>query len=300
MENIVESMAGRASILRLYPMTYLERYNINEKFWLDAYLKREADWHQEARPANLPFDIFTCMWLGGMPGLIDKDHDFTETFFSSYFETYIQKDVRLLAEIKNLSDFAKFTCLLAMNAAQEMNFSELGREIGIANSTALMWKNHLLNSFIWQEAMPYIGNTTKRLSKKPKGYMMDTGLLCYLLMIQSPKFLAQHPHVGSIFENYFFNQIMGYTNSLSHKPIVYHWRSSNQQEVDFVLQFDGYLYPIESKLKSNVSAKDARGIENFRKTYGSEKVHTGVVVYTGDKIRYLTDNVLAVPWNCVL
>ena len=300
MKNIVESMAGRVSIMRLYPMTYLERYNIKGRFWLDAYLKREEDWYQNSHPHELPFDLFTIIWLGGMPGLIDKEMDFVETFFSSYFETYIQKDVRVLAEIKNLNDFAKFTRLLSMNASQEINFSELGREIGIANSTALEWKNHLLNSFIWQEAMPYSGNTIKRLSQKPKGYIMDTGLLCYLQMIQSPKSLAQHPHVGSIFENYFFNQIMGYINSLPNKPVVYHWRTSNQQEVDFVLQFDGWLYPIEIKLKSNVSSKDAQGIENFRKTYSKDNIHTGIVVYTGEKIRYLSDNILAVPWNIIL
>ena len=93
---------------------------------------------------------------------------------------------------------------------------------------------------------------------------------------------------------------MGVYQCLCHKPIVYHWRTSNQQEVDIVLQLDGWLYPIEIKMKTNVSAKDARGIESFRQVYAKERIHTGIVVYTGEKVRYLTNNVVAVPWNLIL
>jgi predicted AAA+ superfamily ATPase len=300
MRHIVESMAGRVSILRLFPMTFLERYQIPHDFWLDAYLKRDENALLASIIPKIDNDLFNMMWRGGMPGLIEKEEDFFETYFSSYFETYIQKDVRMLSDIKNLYDFSKFVRLLSMSCGNEMNFSELGREIGIANSTAIHWKDILLHSFIWHEILPYSGNTIKRLSKKPKGYFMDTGFLCYLNMIQSPKALAMHPHNGVIFENYMLNQIQGYISAKFHKPQIYHWRTSNQQEVDFILEFDGYLYPIEIKLKSNLTKKDAQGIHAFKGTYPNQKIHHGVIVYTGDKVRYVTDDVIAVPWNAVL
>ena len=234
-----------------------------------------------------------------MPGLIGKDDNYVETFFSSYFETYIQKDVRSMLKIVNLSDFTKFVRLLSMSTGNEINFSELGREIGVANSTAIIWKDLLLHSFVWNEIMPFSGNTLKRLSKKSKGYLMDTGFSCYLNMIQSSKSLASHPHNGTIFENYILNQIQGYMSSKFNKPQIYHWRTSNQQEVDFVLEYDGFLYPIEIKLKSNVSSKDTRGINAFKQTYPNSKIYHGIIIYTGDKVRYVTDDIIAVPWNAI-
>ncbi|CAO4848249.1 MAG: putative protein [Holosporales bacterium] len=300
MNKIVESMAGRASILRLYPMTFMELNSIKEEFWLNAYLERDEQKLLNTKPINIPDNIFTLIWKGGMPGLIGKDNDYFETFFSSYFETYIQKDIRTLSQINNLNDFSKFVRLLSMKAGNEINFSELGREIGIANSTAIIWKDLLLHSFVWNEIMPFSGNTLKRLSKKPKGYLMDTGFLCYLNMIQSPKSLASHPHNGAIFENYILNQIQGYMSAKFNKPQIYHWRTSNQQEVDFILEYDGHLYPIEIKMKSTVCSKDAKGIHAFMDTYPSSKIYDGIIIYTGDKVRYVTDKVIAVPWNSFL
>lgn len=299
MRGIVESMAGRVSLLRLYPMTFLERYDIHKTFWLDAYLERDEEKLFDSKPHNFNESIFTLIWRGGMPGLIGKNDEFIETYFSSYFETYIQKDIRTLSEINNLQDFSKFVRLLSMNTGNEINFSELGREIGIANSTALLWKNHLLHSFVWNEILPYSGNSIKRLSKKPKGYFMDTGFLCYLNMIQTPQALAAHPRNGLIFENYIINQIQGYLSSKFKKPLLYHWRTSNQQEVDLVLEYDGYLYPVEIKLKSNISMKDAKSIKAFMSTYPHLNIYKGIIIYTGDHILYLAEDIIAVPWNAV-
>ena len=187
-----------------------------------------------------------------------------------------------------------------MSCGNEINFAQLGREIGIANSTALTWKDTLLHSFVWHEILPFSGNTTKRLSKKPKAYMMDTGFLCYLNMIQNPKMLAAHPSRGHIFENYILNQIQGWLSAKSPKPQIYHWRTSNQQEIDFVLEYDGYLYPIEIKLKSEISSKDAKGIKAFKETYKQAKCYKGVIIYTGDHVRYVTEDTIAIPWNAVL
>jgi len=121
----------------------------------------------------------------------------------------------------------------------------------------------LVSSLIYIDIEPFFENTLKRVSKKPKGCFFDTGLLCYLNMIQSPTQLAQHPKNGSIFETYIINQLHSYTKAKMDNIHMYHWRTSAQQEVDLILEYSGILYPIEIKLKSSVTRKDAEGIEAF-------------------------------------
>jgi len=298
LRSVSESMAGRISILNLYPMTFLEKYQIDKPLWIEAYLNR-GDLISTIQSVNVD-DVYALMWRGGMPGLIGKKDDFVETYFSSYVQTYIERDVRMLLDIKNISDFSKFIRLLAMNSGQEINMAHLGREIGVANSTAIEWRNVLKQSLLLNEIEPFHGNTIKRLSKKSKGYMMDTGLLCYLSMINSPSMLSKHPKAGAVFENFVINMLQVYMNAMMPKVQMYHWRSSLQQEVDLVLEYDGWLYPIEIKLKTKIDSRDVEGIESFRSTYQHQNVHHGIIIYAGDICRYVSDNVIAVPWNSIL
>jgi predicted AAA+ superfamily ATPase len=299
LKNISESMAGRVSILSLSPMTFLEMYSISQPLWVDLHLAR-AELPGNLEIAHIPDTIHRLMWRGGMPGLIGKKDEFVQHYFASYVQTYIERDVRLSLDIKNLRDFSKFIRLLAMNSSQEINAAHLGREIGIANSTAIIWKEHLKQAFLWQEIEPYFGNSLKRISKKPKGYLTDSGLLCYLNMINTPDILALHPKSGAIFETLIVNTITTYLSTTSSRPHIYHWRSTSQQEVDLVLETDGWLFPIEIKFKAKVDAHDAKGIENFMNSYKHQNVHKGVIIYAGDVCRYLTDKVIAVPWNSLV
>ncbi len=187
---------------------------------------------------------------------------------------------------------------MAMLSGQEINNAELGRELGVANSTALLWKSLLKNSFLWNDLESYHGNTIKRISKKPKGFLFDTGLLCHLSMIDSPQSLAKHPRVGAVFETFIINTLLFHLKARSHTPQFYHWRTAHKQEVDLILEHQGHLYPIEIKFKTQVDAHDIEGIEMFLKTYPTST--TGIVIYAGDTCRYIRDNIIAVPWNSVV
>ena len=298
LKSVSESMAGRVAILNLHPMTFLERYNKKEFLWVEAYLKKQ-NLVQNLKPLQMPDSIHRLMWRGGMPGLIGKTDDFVEVYFSSYVQTYIERDVRALADIKNISDFSRFIRLLAMQATCEINAAHSGRELGIANSTAIHWKSTLVQSLLWHEIDSYHGNTIKRLSKKPKGYMMDSGLLCFLNMIHSEDSLAKHPKIGSIFENFVITTIKAYLSSRFPAVQMYHWRTTHGQEVDLILEYGEWIYPIEIKFKTKVDSYDTKGIEAFMATYPHLKIHHGIIIYAGDVCRYVTDGVIAVPWNSV-
>ncbi len=294
LKKVSESMAGRVAILDLHPMTFLERYQITAPYWIDLLLAGEP-LVGAISPAFVSDSIYDILWKGQLPGRISKTDSYNETFFSSYIRTYIERDVRVLADIKNIDDFSKFIRLIALLSGQEINMAELGRELGIANSTALIWKAVLKNSFLWNELEPYHGNALKRLSKKPKGFLFDTGLMCHLLMIDSALMLAKHPRVGAIFETWIVNTLLYYLKARSSRPFFYHWRTAYGQEVDLILEHQGQLYPIEIKFKTQLDPRDIKGLAAFMNTH--ENAAIGIIVYAGDVCRYVKDNIVAVPWN---
>lgn len=298
LKQVSESMAGRVSILTLAPMTFLERDNIEGQHWIISYLNNAPLVGHLCLPP-LKSSLFEMMWRGMMPGLIGKPDAFVRDFFNSYTQTYIERDVRLLLDIQNLSDFGRFIRLIASYSAQEINASELGREIGVANSTAILWKNTLIHSFLWHELEPYYNNTIKRLSKKPKGFVMDTGLLCYLNFIDSPRSLASHPRLGAVFETFVINMILAIVKASSFHCGFYHWRTGHGQEVDLVLEYQGKLFPIEIKCKTALSSSDCKGLMAFRKAYPDLEMAPGIIVYAGDTCRFLIDDIIAVPWQAI-
>ena len=171
-----------------------------------------------------------------------------------------------------------FVRLLASQTGQEINSAHLGRALGISNHTAIQWKSLLQSTYLWLEVPPYHGNALKRIAKKPKGYMVDVGISCFLQRISSSEALARYPGRGALFETYCFNQLYGYLQGRNTKPLFYHWRTSNQTEVDLVLEEDGWLFPIEFKCKTSLNAYDARGIKSFQETYPSSLRFRGTIL----------------------
>jgi predicted AAA+ superfamily ATPase len=232
-----------------------------------------------------------------MPGTIDLPDNALTAYFSSYVQTYVERDVRLLENIEDLSNFGRFISLVAALTSQEINYSQLGRELGISPKTAERWLRLLMHSYQWTELQPFHMNSIKRLSLKPKGIITDTGLACYLQRISSPEALAASPMQGAFFESYCFNMIKGFCASLSLMPNFYHWRTLAGAEVDIIVEIDGTFYPIEVKTSTTVSKNDIRGITAFRETYSKLRIANGVVIYAGDECYRITNDIIAVPWN---
>ena len=298
MKQVSESLAGRVSILQLGSMTPAETVNHVTTPWLIDYLKDPAAWLR-GKNTLLPLSqsLFEMIWRGGLPGILGMPNELLSNYFSSYVQTYLERDIRLIDQIKDLHQFDRFIGLASALTSQEINYSQLGREIGLTPQIAKHWLDLLTYSFQWHEISPYSGNTIKRLSKRRKGYMMDTGLACYLQRITSPDALARHPSLGALFETFIVNNLMRMGEAMYAAPLFYHWRTNGGAEVDIIMELDGCLYPIEIKCKSTVNKQDARGIHAFYETFQHLNMMPGLIIYAGNDRYPVSDKVFALPWH---
>ena len=218
-----------------------------------------------------------------MPGIIDIPNSTLLFYFSFYIQTYVERDIRTLENIEGFATFRQFLGLLSVLSYQEINYSQLGTELGITPKTAQRWLKLLTYTYQWTELQSFHMNNIKRLSVKPKGIIFDTGLSCYQQRISSPEAFGVSPMQGAFFESYCFNMIKAFCSSLPLMPNFYHWRTLAGVEVDILVEIDGIFYPIEVKSATSVSKNEVRGIISFRETYPHLKIAPGIVIYIGDE-----------------
>lgn len=302
LNTIRESMAGRVLILDLPPMSYSEMSGLGERgCWIRSYLIDPTSLLSKKKVPSGKANLVQSLWRGGLPGLLDLDDRLVQDYLKSYVETYVLRDILTQENIQDREKFVRFLGLCAALTAQEMNRSQFGRDVGISPKTVERWLGLLERTYQWHEVPSYHGNTIKRLSGKRKGYLGDTGLICYLQHISSPDALLVSPLLGSIFETWVLNEIKRQMVGLTSQPNVYHWRTTGGAEVDMILEIDGKYYPVEAKFSSTLSKSDTSGIRAFNETYkGKIDIMTGLVIYAGRECYRLRDNVIAVPWNLVL
>ncbi len=290
-----ESLAGRVAIIELDPLGIFEQHGIAlQDTWVNKLIF-------ENYPLNggqfslIDTPLLPSIWRGGFPGTLGFDEQDYPDFFRSYLQTYVERDVRLLANIKDLTQFSSFVALQATLTGHEVNSAHLGREIGVTPQTAKDWSEILCNSYQLFKIPAYSGNLIKRLSGKPKAYFVDTGFACYLMRINSPQALLGHPSFGHLFETFGVNQIIRVLKALGKNYSLHHWRTNGGAEVDLLIEIDGVFYPIEFKAKTNPTKRDLRGITQFRQDYPGLKIGRGFIVHAGDKVYPLTETDIAVP-----
>jgi len=296
LRSVSESMAGRVGILNLEGLTLHEMFEQPDNTWLESYLKSPETICKESQVLSIP-PLVNLLWRGSLPGILDMPDEIVPDYFRSYIQTYVERDIRLLENIRELSAFDRFLGLSAALCGQEINASQLGREIGITPATSRRWLDLLENTFQWLELFPYHGNTIKRISGKRKGFWRDTGMACYLQRISSPEALAVSPFRGALFESWVVNSIYRLSSLLATPPQLYHWRTSGGAEVDLILELNGRLFPIEVKCKTTLSGHDTRGLRAFRETYGQDKVAPAIIVYAGNECYRVDPFTTAMPWN---
>jgi predicted AAA+ superfamily ATPase len=211
MESISQSLAGRTSILKLFPFSTAEL--------------QVAD--------KLPNDLDEILLKGCYPRLYDKKITAKE-YFTSYLQTYVERDVRLLRNITNMAAFKRFLKLCAANVGSILNVASLAKDAGISVITANSWISILEASFILLRLPPYYKNFSKRVIKSPKIYFCDTGLLCNLLNIFNREQLHKSGLRGAIFENFVVVEYMKKALFKGEEPQLYFWRDTNQNEVDLL------------------------------------------------------------------
>lgn len=303
MKNISESLAGRVYIQELYPMCERE---LDEKISSPSFLKTWLDSAGTLEYSNIlklfsevpkPKEpLLNRIWKGGFPGLLHIPDTFFSGFWNSYVQTYIERDVRLLANIESLQSFGNFFSLLSSLTANEINYNELGRELGIDRKTAVHWASLANSGFQWLEIPAFHRNSIKRISSKKKGFFSDTGLISHFQRIPSPSVLASHPFLGRMAETYFFLEIFKLCNTYNMIPNFSHFRTHSGAEVDLILEYGGTVFPFEMKIKTNPDRKDCRGIIKFNDLFPDIRTAPGIIVCSIERPEMIQENVIAVPY----
>lgn len=257
MKNLSESLAGRAGVFELLPMSIQE---VTGKVDLD--------------------NLNQILYNGLYPSICAKKN-IAKFFYPSYVRTYLEKDVRDLLQIKDQIRFTKFLKLCAARIGSLFNASELGAEVGVSSKTISHWLSVLQASYLITLLPPYYENIPKRLVKSPKLYFNDPGLACYLLDIETPQQLDRDKMRGAIFENMIVMETIKHRYNMGLEGGVFFYRDSNQNEVDLLIKQEGELTAIEVKSSMTYSSsfeKALTQIEGWIKTPISKKA----IVYSGD------------------
>ena len=293
-KNIAESLAGRVAILELPPLSFKELTNRPEGSFLQEWVQKNT-FTPAAAPENPPWN--KTIFRGGLPGTIDLPDHLLDRFFEGYVQTYIERDIRSVADIGNLQLFSRFYRLLSALSATEINHSELGRDLSIDRRTAAAWKNVLESTYQWKEIPAFSRNAVKRIASKSKGIFTDAGMLCHLQRITSPELIAGHPLQGRIVETWVINEIFKICSAWDHKPAFYHYRTAAGAEVDLILELNGQLHPIEIKAKTNPSKRDTLGLRSFQETFPKENTGRGLVICGCEEPMQIAPEILAIPWH---
>lgn len=251
MKNVSESLAGRVGILDLMGLSLAELSQTpnNKPFFPDLeYIEERRENHKNYSTS----DIFKIIYNGSFPALNNQD-EFQDrnAFYSAYIRTYIERDIRDLSSISNEMKFLNFIRVVAARTGQVLKYSELANAVDISEPTAKTWLSVLVSSNIVYLLEPYYRNITKRMTKMPKIYFLDTGLCSYLTGWSSPEVIEKGAMNGAFFETFVVSEILKSYRHNGERPLIYWYRDTQQKEIDLLIERDGKLHPIEIKLTSN-------------------------------------------------
>lgn len=259
MESINQSLAGRTAILKLLPFSH----------------------HEMQTGDILPATIDEEIYKGAYPRLYDKNIAPMD-YYPFYIQTYVERDVRLMKNIGDLSKFIRFIKLCAGRIGQLLNLSGLANECGISVSTATAWTSLLEASYIVHLLKPDHNNYAKRLVKSPKLYFYDTGLACSLLDIKSPEQVSTHFLRGGLFENLVINDFVKESLNKGEEPNLTFWRDSTGNEVDLLQTVAGKQNAYEIKSGATYSSDYFKGIAKWAKLSGATPQQC-FAIYAGDR-----------------
>ena len=261
LDRITQSLAGRVGLIQLLPLSNAELRH--------AGLQRKT--MQEA------------VWAGGYPALFDRRRRIGNPgqWLSAYTTTYIERDVRQVLGVVNLSLFRRFVLMCAARSGQLLNLSALAADCGISHTTARSWLTVLEASYVVHLLQPFHQNFGKRLVKMPKLYFLDTGLLCHLLRIDSALTLATHAMRGAVFETWVVSETLKHRWNRGLDADVYFWRDNHGTEVDLLFEQGDKLHAVEIKSGTTFSPDWLHAFDLWKK-YAGAAAATPVVVYAGN------------------
>ena len=293
-KGIQESLAGRVAILNMLGFSYKEmirKPNDSTPFLPSLKLAGKTP---AGRPLTSP-EVYKIIWQGSFPRIITNKNAFAarKLFYDSYIQTYIERDVKDFYNIENELSFYNFLVAVAARTGQLLNYSDLARDVNIDLRTAKLWLEILERSCLIQLLYPYSSNVAKRTIKTPKLYFLDTGLASHLCSWDTADALRNGAQSGAMLETYVFAEILKSYWHNGDNPNIYFYRDTDQKEVDFVIEKNMTLYPIEVKKTANPGANDCKVFKTlsvFKKPIG-----TGAVICLYQKTTSITRDAISVP-----
>jgi predicted AAA+ superfamily ATPase len=287
-----DSLAGRMEILTMYPLSQGELLNRFDHF-IDSIF-------QEDSITGIPSitctqqELFHKILTGGYPLIQHVSWEDKEAWFNNYISAILQKDILELSQIEDATAIPRLLSILAAHAGSLLNVSEISRQSGITTTTLNRYLILLKTVFMIYLQQPWHSNLIRRVIKSPKAYLVDTGLLSWLLAINNEK-IAQIPHKGHLLENFVFNELQKQATWNKTRVQLYHFRTPAGIEVDMVLERpDGKIIGIEVKSNQNITPKDLKGLL-YLKEHVKDKWHRGIVLYTGNESIPLGHKITALP-----
>jgi predicted AAA+ superfamily ATPase len=293
MKGVSETLAGRVAILNMLGFSNRERHKLSLEVppFLptgDQLTEREAS----ASRTDVRH-VYRDIWTGGFPALVAGPAKDRDLFYSSYLQTYLQRDVKDLAQVGSEAAFLRFLKASAARTGQLLNLSDLARDTDVSVNTAKSWLSILQASFQVYLLPPYHANVTKRLTKRPKLYFLDTGLCAYLTEWTSPQTLEAGAMSGAIFETHVLGEILKSWWHRGRTPPLYYYRDRDGREVDFVFARDQKLHPVEVKKSATPRRRWAADLSVVDRL--SAEPGEGGVICLSPQIVPLTERRSAIP-----
>ena len=292
MKGISETLAGRIAILHLFPFS-LEEEQKNTRPHLSEADGFVNELFQVKKLPNKVVPFGKWILQGGYPEVVLNSKVSRKLWFSSYLQTYVDRDIRGYIKQSNLHDFERFVKLLAARTAQELNCSTLSRDIGVSVPTIKSWLTLLEASGLIFFLMPYHKNFGKRIIKAPKCYFIDTGIVSYLVGLQSEQHALSGPMAGALFETACITQFYKRFSAFADPCSLYYYRSTDGLEVDLLIETGKMIYPIEVKLSSTIDYGRVSSLIKWLQISRVKDAH-GLVISTSKELGTVGKNVV----NC--
>jgi predicted AAA+ superfamily ATPase len=292
MRGVSESLAGRVGVVNLLGLSLKEEQGLSKLVEPFLPTSEQLAKRAEFSKALSLKDIYRIIWRGSFPTFYSKQTD-RDLFYSSYVQTYLQRDIRDLAHVSNMHDFLTFLRVAAARTGQLLNMADMARDSGISPMTAKHWLSMLEASGIIYLLAPYHNNITNRFIKTPKLYFLDTGLCAYLTEWSSPETLEAGAMSGAILETFIFTEILkSYWHSGKRAPL-YYYRDKDKKEIDLLIIQDDIIYPLEFKKSANPDISIVHQFQVLNKL--KKKIGPGGVICLLSTLLPITKSNNAIP-----
>lgn len=293
--KLSESLAGRMEVVTMWPFSQGEINRTKETFVDTMFSKHPVVWSGKTTPIRRE-ELLEIVLAGGYPLAIARHNaSRRNAWFQSYIMTMLQRDIRDLANITDVTAVPRLLSVVAARAGGLLNFADLSRTVGLPQTTLKRYFALLESTFLVQLLRPWATNLGQRVIQTPKVYLNDTGLLSYLLGITVDRIKTEGTLAGATLENFVFMELRKQASWSTTLPEIFYWRTASGQEVDLVLEDrSGRLAGIEVKASATLSGNDVRGLQALAAAVGKKWVR-GVVLYTGAEVIPFANNLHGIP-----